>query len=213
MSEIFGIDKVIERRKLIEFDDKIFNIREMNVLEYLKYTKDEYNTENIDSLIELVNDCCGTKFNILNIEDKDVYLIVFLFNSVIELQSDKEKEKIESDYEYNIDYSYYIARFMRYYSYKLEDVYKLSHRVFMELLGHIKAIEAEEDIRVIKIENAIKSMGNKSSTVYSDFIRMLSDQIKRVVNVRMTAKANLRQWRQFNGVNELKKHLDKKGGE
>ena len=213
MSEIFGIDKVIERRKLIEFDDKIFNIREMNVLEYLKYTKDEYNAENIDSLIELVNDCCSTKFNILNIEDKDVYLIVFLFNSVIELQSDKDKEKIESDYEYNIDYSYYIARFMRYYSYKLEDVYKLSHRVFMELLGHIKAIEAEEDIRVIKIENAIKSASNKSSTAYSDFIRMLSDQIKRVINVRMTAKANLRQWRQFNGVNEIKKHLDKKGGE
>jgi len=208
-NKIFGMDSIIEKKAKVEFQGIEYEIKEMNVLHYLKFLKGEYNTENLEGVVDLVNDCSNKNYDMTSIEDADLYVIIFLFNAVIDLQTDKNAEEKVSDYNYQIDYSYNVAKVMKEFSYTLEYVYKLPHSVFVTLQNHLSTMETAEDIRTVRILTNMEARKIKGDTTFKDFIRGLHDNFKKVMNTKKTAKANAKAWKVFHGISEIKKELNK----
>ena len=203
-NEIFGTDKVLEKIKEVEFDGTTYKIREMTLKHYLEFLDGRYET--LTSIIELVNYCCSLSLRVAKLDDNGCMLVYFLFSAILDAQKPTDEVK-ESDYNYQIDYSYNVAKIMRYYNYKLNELYSMPHSVFMTLLNHLKILECEEDRRTMTISTAVESRGIKNSNVYSSFISNLNKTISTVINFRKTEKANLKAWRQYIGTASIKERL------
>ena len=206
-NKIYGIEKVLMKQSKIEYNGKEYSIKEMNLKQYLSFLDGHYNADELEKVLALVNECCNVTLELEKLVDDDYYLIYFLFNAVIDLQMSKDEVE-ESDYNYQIDYSYSVVKVMRYFNYKLEELYDMPHSIFMNILNHLKILECEEDMRKMSINTAIESRKIKESNVYSKFVSRLSKSIERVVKIKMTEKANLSKWRQYIGTDAIKKRLD-----
>jgi len=206
-NKIYGIEKVLMKQSKIEYNGKEYSIKEMNLKQYLSFIDGHYNADELEKVLALVNECCNVTLELEKLVDDDYYLIYFLFNAVIDLQMSKDEVE-ESDYNYQIDYSYSVVKVMRYFNYKLEELYDMPHSIFMNILNHLKILECEEDMRKMSINTAVESRKIKESNVYSKFVSRLSKSIERVVKIKMTEKANLSKWRQYIGTDAIKKRLD-----
>ena len=203
MGEITGVESILEKSIII--DD--IKIKEMSVLHFLKYLNGEYAAENLESILELVFDCTGVKINLQS--EAELEKLLVYFHSILNLlKSDTETN--ESDYTYKLDYSFFIAKVMKWYSYSLESVYRLPYSVFSTLLNHITILEAEEDLRMSAVvDNKLHLKNENTKSNYTNFKNSLNEKIKSVINCTITEKANIKKWRQFNGLSDLKKELNK----
>ena len=176
----------------------------MTLKHYLEFLDDRFET--LTSIIELVNYCCSLSLQVAELDDNECMLVYFLFSAILDAQK-PTGEVEESDYNYQIDYSYNVAKIMRYYNYKLDELYSMPHSVFMTLLNHLKILECEEDRRTMTISTAVESRDIKNSNVYSSFISNLNKTISTVINFRKTEKANLKSWRKYIGTASIKERL------
>jgi len=210
MSEIIGINSILEKSVVI---DEI-KVNEMTVLHFLKYMNEEYNLDteekldNIINVIDLVYDCTGVK---MELTDDNVEELLLYYHAILNFLIPDSKSK-ESDYTYTLDYSFFIAKVIKWYSYNLEDVYKLPYSVFNTLLNHISVLEAEEDFRMSKVvDNQLNLRSDTTKGNYTAFKNDLSNKIKSVIDFNITEKANIKNWRKFHGIQDIKKAVE--GGE
>ena len=205
MSEIYGVNTILEKSVVI--DD--VKIKEMRLIHFLKYLNKEYdleNLENIENIIELVFECSGKR---IELADETIEGLLLYFNAILQMIMGDNENK-EKEYEYTIDYSYFVAKVMKWYSYNLQDVYRLPYSVFNTLLNHITVLEAEEDQRMSRVvDNQLNLKSESTKNNYTSFKDMLNEKIKSVINCTITEKANIKKWRQFNGLSDLKKEINK----
>ena len=204
MSEIYGFYKLKEKTQLI---DNLL-VTEMNVIEYLEMMIDS--EINVDYILNLVNRrVAGLNLTYSDLEKEENLEKLLLYHSaILNLNIQDKVETINEDYEYKIDYSFYIAKFMKFYNYKLNEIYELPFSVFNNLLNHIKVIEAEEDFRNSRVvDNHLLLNSESTKSGYFEFKNSLNNTIKSVIECNLTEKGNLNKFRKIFGLNDLKKEV------
>ena len=205
-NKIIGIDSILE--KTIVIDD--IKIKEMSVLQFLKLLRGDYDFEEVNNITDLVFECTGIKIDIYE-NDENVEKLTLYFNAILQMNNAEKTGKVDNDYNYRIDYSYFIARIMKSYNYKLEEVYRLPYSVFNTLLNHVTALEANADLRMSRVVDNGYSKNQDTQKNYTSTINRLSEIVKGVIDCTMTDEAEINKWKRRFGTKDIEKAV--KGGE
>ena len=71
----------------------------------------------------------------------------------------------------------------------------------------IKQTKSIQELLEFGIINIDKPAGMTSFDV-SNFVKKINDGIKKVINVKMTNKGNLKKWKEYHGIKDIKKRVD-----